>query len=1160
METREIFHILQMEETKDPDAIKAAYRRLLVHVNPEDDPQGFQRLRQAYEEAMQYAAEEETEESEERDTSPIGLWLERVTEVYNSLEKRTSRNEWQELLQDDLCQALDTADEVRERFLVFLMAHFRLPQEIWKLFDKEFLIREQKQQLLEKFPRDFINFICFEIENGGFIDFRLFDGADDGPYDQFINAYLQLKRLTDGCMSAADEDSREEETLSDGEKAQSDTEGQKETESEEDTEEAGEKTLSQMLSQAEDLLKQLEEMGIYHPFMDVERLRLARRRRNREETEDWLAQLSLQDIENPYVMLQCGAAEEFLDRFDEARAIYAHLLEMQPDNYPAGVGMMRCEMQAGEWTAAKERIMDLLDVSKNDPQLLDAMRQTNSHLIPEMEERLKENPEDWNERVELGWCYFQEECAEECIRLLNERPLPEEHRLDYCNMLSRTYLMLKDYEKSLPLLMEWQKRMMEMPDSDDPELKRKKRRIGYTYYAIGFCYQETNRREEALTQYEESIAREQDEDMLQSYMMAKAQLLCQMERYEESADACDRLIDRNEQYMPAYVCREECSYRMHRAQAVVDDYHRAVEIYAAYLPPYLMAAKVFYYYRQYKNSMEVIEAARKQGLGSAELDYYEARNLRYLAEDSEELQRPKELCRGVIDWIQNADPQREPETGEDPLEEADVWKELVFCYMDEKNWQEAMSIVSEALRRFPGEDGLRYAKAGILKGLQNYKESEDIYRQLLTNQPDNTVIMGQLADCLEKSGKKEGLEDLYKKILAEDSDDIRALSRLMHIYQDRMNDERDIAWYGPARELADHLLKLRPTAYYHIERGLLLSDIYSLEEAIEDYKKAMELEPDNLYAQNNAGVNCQHLDRFEEAEQYYRKAIELLSEEDKSILPWKNLAVLYLVLGRFPEALKCMGENEKIFPGRASFYMDRAEIYERMGRYRDAIQEYEKYLQDKDSRSKKAMVEIADDYACLGDMREAQKRYKKLLKKYPGDRWIEKKYADHLVGVARDYKTAFGILQNHLANEQEDGKETLSTLILMVETCYHLKKKKERDSYFQRAQKVLESLPQGEESYIGLKASAPSYLYNLGELYLYGGDPDRAEQYFERMIKCHRCDFCHYGGCFEAYLGLGLVRIHQKRFEEAERFLRRCLEIKPNSIVCKYYLENRRKW
>ena len=154
METREIFHILQMEETKDPDAIKAAYRRLLVHVNPEDDPQGFQRLRQAYEEAMQYAAEEETEESEERDTSPIGLWLERVTEVYNSLEKRTSRNEWQELLQDDLCQALDTADEVRERFLVFLMAHFRLPQEIWKLFDKEFLIREQKQQLLEKFPRD----------------------------------------------------------------------------------------------------------------------------------------------------------------------------------------------------------------------------------------------------------------------------------------------------------------------------------------------------------------------------------------------------------------------------------------------------------------------------------------------------------------------------------------------------------------------------------------------------------------------------------------------------------------------------------------------------------------------------------------------------------------------------------------------------------------------------------------------------------------------------------------------------------------------------------------------------------------------------------------------------------------------------------------------
>lgn len=1140
MESQEVFRILQMKETQDKNQIKTAYRRLLVHVNPEDDPEGFKRLREAYETALFLADQPGEKEEKERDTSPIGLWLERVAEIYASFEKRTSPECWKELLQDELCQALDTADEVRERLLVFLMDHFRLPQEIWRILDREFIIVEQRQQLLEKFPRDFINYVCFEVENGGFIDFTLFDGPDQADYDQYIGIYLQTKRLMDGCMNMP---GIYEETPS-GE----------EPESEETA------NLKKTLAEANDLLTQLDESEIYHPFADVERLRIARRKGQKEETEKYVQTLLLQQLTNPYVVLQCAAAQEYLGEYTQARASYEGLLQQQPDNYPASVGLMRCQMQAEEWDAAKERIMDLLDISKNDPQLLDSMRQVNSHLIPRMEARLAEDPEDWNERIELGWCYFQEECAEECIKLLNERPLPPEHRMDYCNMLSRTYMMQKDYAKSMPLMKEWQERMMEMPDSDDPEKQRKKRRIGYTFYAIGYCCQEMGRQDEALKNYDESLKWEKDEDMLQSYMMARAQLLCRMERYEESADACDKLIERNEQYMPAYVCRQECSYRMHRAQAVVDDYHRAIEIYPAYLPPYRMAAKVFYFYRQYKNSMEVIEAARKQGLTCAELDFYEARNLRYLAEKKEDLQRPKELCRSVIDWLQENDPERELDFGEDRIEEAEAWKELVFCYMDAKEWHDAMGIVGEALRHFPGEDGLRYAKAGILKGLQNYKESEDIYRQLIKNQPDNSVIMGQLADCLEKSGKKEGLEELYKKILEIDPDEIRALSRLMHIYQDRLNDDRDLRHLEPAMKLADRLIELRPQAYYYIERGLLLSDAYRLTEANEDYKKAMELEPDNLYAHNNMGVNYQHMDRYEEAEAHYRQAIELLKEDDKSILPWKNLAVLYIIQGRYAEALQCMGENEKLFPGRASFYMDRAEIYERMGRYRDAIQELERYLQDKDSRSKRAQVDIADDYASLGDMREAQRRYKKLLKKYPNDAWVERQYAEHLIDVARDYKTAFGILQNRLANEGEENDSTFQTLLMMLEVCYYLKKQKELVRYYARAKQYLLGLPQKEESYVGILASAPSYLFRLGEMYLYGGEWAKAEECFTRMLGCRRCDFCHYGGCYEAQLGMGLLRLFQKRFEEAEAYLKRCLEINPHNATCKYYLENRRKW
>ena len=65
METREVFAVLEIEPTRDKNAIRAAYRRLVVYVNPEDDPEGFKRLRQAYEEACRLADAPQEEAAEE---------------------------------------------------------------------------------------------------------------------------------------------------------------------------------------------------------------------------------------------------------------------------------------------------------------------------------------------------------------------------------------------------------------------------------------------------------------------------------------------------------------------------------------------------------------------------------------------------------------------------------------------------------------------------------------------------------------------------------------------------------------------------------------------------------------------------------------------------------------------------------------------------------------------------------------------------------------------------------------------------------------------------------------------------------------------------------------------------------------------------------------
>ena len=62
MEKELVFHILEVKEVKDERAVKAAYMKKLRATNPEDDPEGFKRLREAYEQAIVYARTPKEEE------------------------------------------------------------------------------------------------------------------------------------------------------------------------------------------------------------------------------------------------------------------------------------------------------------------------------------------------------------------------------------------------------------------------------------------------------------------------------------------------------------------------------------------------------------------------------------------------------------------------------------------------------------------------------------------------------------------------------------------------------------------------------------------------------------------------------------------------------------------------------------------------------------------------------------------------------------------------------------------------------------------------------------------------------------------------------------------------------------------------------------------
>ena len=154
MERQMMFHVLGIQETKDENAIRDAYRGLLKNTNPEDDPEGFKRLREAYEGAVQFARQPDSEE-EEKEKTDIDLWVERIDAIYRDIVKRRQEEAWKRVLADPVCDDLDTSLEAREAFLVYLMDHIYLPHNIWQLLDKQFQIVEDKRIFSRNSPRIF---------------------------------------------------------------------------------------------------------------------------------------------------------------------------------------------------------------------------------------------------------------------------------------------------------------------------------------------------------------------------------------------------------------------------------------------------------------------------------------------------------------------------------------------------------------------------------------------------------------------------------------------------------------------------------------------------------------------------------------------------------------------------------------------------------------------------------------------------------------------------------------------------------------------------------------------------------------------------------------------------------------------------------------------
>lgn len=182
-----IWKILGIHMTDDSSVIKSAYAGKLKGCHPEDDPEGFQRLREAFEAALKYAKarakmaeraenqkdpedpedlyeQQEQEETdwtyieEQRNSFPMSVYLAsneasslrfsvqaetaelfRLMQVlYDDFYARINIENWKTILQTDLLWNMKVKEALRPTVLRFFTENPVLPQSVWLLMDTEF--------------------------------------------------------------------------------------------------------------------------------------------------------------------------------------------------------------------------------------------------------------------------------------------------------------------------------------------------------------------------------------------------------------------------------------------------------------------------------------------------------------------------------------------------------------------------------------------------------------------------------------------------------------------------------------------------------------------------------------------------------------------------------------------------------------------------------------------------------------------------------------------------------------------------------------------------------------------------------------------------------------------------------------------------------------
>jgi tetratricopeptide (TPR) repeat protein len=149
-----------------------------------------------------------------------------------------------------------------------------------------------------------------------------------------------------------------------------------------------------------------------------------------------------------------------------------------------------------------------------------------------------------------------------------------------------------------------------------------------------------------------------------------------------------------------------------------------------------------------------------------------------------------------------------------------------------------------------------------------------------------------------------------------------------------------------AIENYDKAISLNPKDYLaYNNRGAILAKVGQFDEAIESYNKAILSNPGDYKAYFNRGLTYDKMGRIYDSIQDFQRALGLNMRDPRAIAwAYNNLGILYGKEGMDDKSVAAFNNSIAIEPNYPVTYYNRGIAYAFMGRYKEAIEDFSKVI------------------------------------------------------------------------------------------------------------------------------------------------------------------------------------------------------------------------